>query len=419
MEEKSLKIYDTEKTFFNKVSNTLSKLLIPTKVGINGIIINMKRNNLLKSYDNYNANIRNENEDKKATAMKKYEDTYTLYLEAIDKNIMDSVYKKVKNDTANEFEKAALSKYYLISGLKNSEYAEYKYRKQKYLLELDYENIRYNEKNKLLEKYKGFYCSKMESLYKGIIKHYSVKLTENLTPAEKAEIYEKIFNTLEEYISNIFPLKIVNNESRIYKELSEEYEKYEKYSVGKLDQAEVIEKNMILLGISRKLFTHSLPLVVAEQCYIKLLKDTRALIVDTRIIKKREKAYELLLNLIDEYNLKVLSTKVYWDKPESRDEYKEFWNKYKELTVKKSSDEMEFIKQREILFITYDLKYVGKNENKYCKIIKFYKDRLVELGILRKMPNKCTTKKGHFIKNISKIEEKNRSKIKQRIKSKI
>ena len=319
----------------------------------------------------------------------------------------------------HEFEKAALSKYYLISGLKNSEYAEYKYRKQKYLLELDYENIRYNEKNKLLEKYKGFYCSKMESLYKGIIKHYSVKLTENLTPAEKAEIYEKIFNTLEEYISNIFPLKIVNNESRIYKELSEEYEKYEKYSVGKLDQAEVIEKNMILLGISRKLFTHSLPLVVAEQCYIKLLKDTRALIVDTRIIKKREKAYELLLNLIDEYNLRVLSTKVYWDKPESRDEYKEFWNKYKELTVKKSSDEMEFIKQREILFITYDLKYVGKNENKYCKIIKFYKDRLVELGILRKMPNKCTTKKGHFIKNISKIEEKNKSKIKQRIKSKI
>ena len=69
---------------------------------------------------------------------------------------------------------------YLITGLKDSEYAEYKYRKQKYLLELDYENIRYNEKNKVLEKYKGFYCSKMESLYKGIIKHYSVKLTERL-----------------------------------------------------------------------------------------------------------------------------------------------------------------------------------------------------------------------------------------------
>lgn len=398
MEEKSLRIYNTEKTFINKVTNKLSKLLIPTKVGINGIIISMKRNNLIKAYENYNANLRNDNEDKKAIAVRKYEDAFTLYLEAIDKNIMDSIYKKVKNDTANEFEKSALSKYYLITGLKDSEYAEYKYRKQKYLLELDYENIRYNEKNKVLEKYKGFYCSKMESLYKGIIKHYSVKLTERLTPAEKAEIYDKIFNTLEEYISNIFPLKIVNNDSKIYKELSEEYEEYEKYSVGKLDQAEVIEKNMILLGISRKLFTHSLPLVVAEQCYIKLLKDTRALIVDTRIVKKREKAYKLLLDLIDEYNLKVLSTKVYWDKPETRNQYKEFWNEYREISKLQKTDKKEFEKQREILFIVNDLKQVSKNENKYYKIIKFYKDKLVELGVMKKMPNKCASREGKFMK---------------------
>lgn len=396
MQEKSLRIYDTEKTFMSKVTNKLSKLLIPTRVGINGIVISMKRNSLIKAYENYNANLRNENEDKRAAATKKYEDAFTLYLEAIDKNIMDSVYKKVKNDTASEFEKNALSKYYLITGLKDSEYAEYKYRKQKYLLELDYENIKFNEKNKLLEKYKGFYCSKMETLYKGIIKHYSVKLTENLTPAEKAEIYEKIFDTLEEYIANIFPLKIVNNDSKVYKELAEEYDKYEKYSVGKLDQAEMIEKNMILLGISRKLFTHSLPLVVAEQCYIKLLKDTRALIVDTRVIKKREKAYSLLLGLIDEYNLKVLSTKVYWDKPENRNEYKAFWNKYKQISEIKNKEEQD--KQKEILFITSDLKQVSKNENKYYKIIKFYKNKLVELGVMRQMPNKCVTKEGEFIK---------------------
>lgn len=398
MQEKSLRIYDTEKTFMSKVTNKLSKLLIPTKVGINGFVISMKRNSLIKAYENYNSFLRSDNEDKKAQATKKYEDAFTLYLEAIDKNIMDSVYKKVKNDTANEFEKNALSKYYLITGLKDSEYAEYKYRKQKYLLELDYENIRFNEKNKVLDKYKGFYCSKMETLYKGIIKHYSVKLTENLTPAEKAEIYDKIFDTLEDYISNIFPLKIVNNDSKIYKELAEEYDKYEKYSVGKLDQAEMIEKNMILLGISRKLFTHSLPLVVAEQCYIKLLKDTRALIVDTRIIKKREKAYCLLLNLIDEYNLKVLSTKVYWDKPENRNQYKEFWNKYKEIANLERSNKEEYNKQKEILFITNDLKQVSKNENKYCKIIKFYKNRLAELGVMRNMPNKCVTRDGEFIK---------------------
>ena len=412
MQEKSLRIYDTEKTFMHKVTNKLSKLLIPTRVGINSIIINMKRNSMLKAYENYNEYAKSDNEEKKAVALKKYEDTFTLYLEAIDKNIMDSVYKKVKNDTATEFEKAALSKYYLITGLKENEFAEYKYRKQKYLLELDYDNIRFNEKTKILEKYKGFYCSKMETIYKGIIKHYSVKLTENLTSAERAELYEKIFGTLEEYIANIFPLKSENKESKIYKELQEEYNQYEKYSVGKLDQAEVIEKNMILLGISRKLFTHSLPLVVAEQCYIKLLKDARALLVDTRIVKKKEKAYEILLKLIDEFNLKVLSTKVYWDRPESRKEYKEFWRDYLRIADLKKIDEKEFEKQREILFITNDLKQISKNENKYCKVIAIYKEKLVELGVMKKMPNKCATKEGIFVKLSKEAKEAKKAKAK-------
>ena len=76
---------------------------------------------------------------------------------------------------------------------------------------------------------------------------------------------------------------------------------------------------MVLIALSRKLFTHSLPLIVAEQCYIKLLKDVRSLIVDTKIAKKREKAYALLIKLIEEYNTKLLSTKVYWDKPEKKE----------------------------------------------------------------------------------------------------
>lgn len=404
MEERSIRVYSTEKTFFSKLSNTLSKMFIPTKVGFNSIMISMKRNNVLKAYDNLVANIREENEEKKAALTKKYEDTYSLYLDAIDKNIMDSIYKKVKNNSANEFEKNALSKYYMIVHLKENEYVEYKYRKQKYLLELDYESILNAEKEKAIEKYKGFYCSKMESLYKGIIKHYSVKLTDKLTGAEKEEVYTKIFSTLEEYITNIFPLKLKNNNSKIYKEIATEYEQFETFTIGKLDQNDVIEKNMILLGISRRLFTHSLPLVVAEQCYIKLLKDLRALIIDTRVIKKQEKAYKLLLDLIEEYNLKLLSTKVYWDKPEDRKEYRDFWKKYKEIEDMREKDLKEYKKQKEILFVTADLKQVRKNENKYLKIIQFYKDKLVQLGVMRKMPNKCVSE-GKYTKFIIKLEE--------------
>ena len=39
---------------------------------------------------------------------------------------MDSIYKKVKNNSASEFEKKALSQYYEITRLKEPEYIEYK-----------------------------------------------------------------------------------------------------------------------------------------------------------------------------------------------------------------------------------------------------------------------------------------------------
>ena len=53
MEEKSLKVYDTEKTFFSKITNTLNKILAPGKMGLNSMIISMKRNNVLKNYEHY------------------------------------------------------------------------------------------------------------------------------------------------------------------------------------------------------------------------------------------------------------------------------------------------------------------------------------------------------------------------------
>lgn len=397
MEGKSLRVYNTDRTFFSKITNTITKLLIPTKVGINGVLISIKRNSLLKAYENFTLSS-NLEEEKKEALSKKYEDVYTLYLDAIDKNIVDSVYKKVKNNTATDFEKDALSRYYLIVHLKENDYTEYKYRKQKYLLELDYQTVLDSEKEKLIERYKKFYCYKMENIYKGILKYYSIKLADNLTLVAKDEIYNKIFATLEEYIVNILPLKFKSNSTELYKEIVGEYEGFEKYTVGKLDQNEIIEKNMILLGISRRLFTHSLPLMVAEQCYIKLLKDVRSLIVDTRIIKKQEKAYSLLIKLIEEYNMKLLSTKVYWDKPNLRQEYRKFWDEYKKLEHLKDENEEKYLKEKEILFITNDLKQVLKNENKYFKIIKFYKNKLVELGVMKELKNSCTTYAGTYVK---------------------
>ena len=370
MEERSLRIYNSEKTFFSKLTNTLTKIIVPTQIGINSVLISMKRNNVLKAYEGTLEDT--ENQEKKESAKKKFEDVYALYLEAVDKHIMDSIYKKVKNDTATDFEKNALSKYYTVIHLKDSEYLEYKYRKQIYLLELDYQSLKRSEKTKLLDKYKTFYIKEMDVLYKGLLKHYSIKLADNLTYGTKEETYNKIFATVEEYIVNVLPLKFEQSKSKEYAQILEDYNNFEKFTVGKLDQNDNIEKNMILLSISRKLFTHSLPLIVAEQCYIKLLKDVRSLIVDTKVVRKQEKAYSLLIKLIEEYNIKLLSTKIYWDKPSDREEYKEFWKKYQKISELKGINNAEYNEQIEILFITNDLKKVYANENKYYKIIKFY-----------------------------------------------
>ena len=384
VEEKSLKITGANKTFFNKLTTTLNKFLIPTRVGLNGLLISAKRNNLIKAYDRFSEE--KYEPDEKDTYEKKYEEAYTAYLESLDKYVMDSIYKKVKNNTATEFEKDALSRYYGVISLKENEYVEYKFRKQKYLIELDKESVNISKKDKTIEKYNKFYVSKMDWLYKGILKNYSIKLadTMNVYDSSKEWIYIKIFNTLEEYIKEILTMKIKAEEEQ-YAEIKADFDRYEAFTVGKLDQRDQIEKNMLLLGISRKLFTHSLPLAVAEQCYMKLIKDARALVQDTKIAARREKAYNTLIDLIEDYSIRLLSTKVYWDNMQDREKFKKFWHEYKVIERLKEKDYIEYIKQKEVLFIKDDIQKIKNDKYDYSNLIKYYKRKLVDYEVMKEL----------------------------------
>ena len=393
MEERSLKVIEPNTTFFNKISNTISKLLIPGKIGLNGMLISIKRNNVIKYYENYKKLEKSDDVSKKDGALNRYEESYTLYLESIDKFIMDSVYKKVKNGSATVFERDALSNYYNIVRLKETEYLEYKYRKQKFLLELDFENFKNSGKEKLIEKYKGLYVEKMDALYKGILKNYSIKLSDGIRSQATGlvHLYKSIFETLEEYIKKVVPIKLeIDKDNENYETILAGYEDYEKFSVGKLDEKEYLEKNMILLGLSRVLFTHSLPLVAAEQCYNKLLRDLRSLISTMTNEKKKEEAYKMLIKLIEDYNVKLLSTKVYWENTNEREKYKTFWNKY---SNSKTPEE------KEILALQRELSQIDNISPKNKELRRFYKSKLVKFGVMKNLKNSFVTgQKAKYIK---------------------
>jgi len=374
MEQRSLRVVETNKTFFSKITNTISKILIPTKIGINGLMISIKRNSLIKAYEAYNSE---QVAEKKELLAQKYEDAYALYLEAIDKHIMDSVYKKVKNGTATAFEKDALSKYYLIISLKDKHYIEYKYKKQEYLLRIDYETVKVMKKESLVQKYNELYVSKMNSLYKGLLKCYSVELADGVIINKN--IYDKIFETLETYVLEILPINLPNLKDN--KELIEEYEKYEQKTIGKLDERDKIMQKVALIGISRHIFTHSFPLVATEKCYLEIIKNVQELILKQKNELKRDKTYKTLYDVIEEYNLKLLSTKIYWDKPEEKEEYKKFWANYNKANKN----------EKKILVLRYEVKRLNKSEAQNKAIIKLHKEKLVKLGAMKELKDTCKT----------------------------
>ena len=286
----------------------------------------------------------------------------------------------------------------MVVSLKEKQYLEYKYRKQEYLLKVDYESVTNLKKESIIEKYNKFYTAKMDTLYKGLLKNYSIQLADTVSSKVDSidNTYDKIFSTLETYISNVLPIKLRISNKENYKNIIEDYEKYESMLVGKLDERDRIRQKMVLLGISRELFTHSLPLIAAEQCYEKLINDVRNLIANSKTKARRDTTFELLIELIEEYNIRLLSTKVYWDKPEKREEYKKFWNKYKE--IKKIEDIKEQNKQKQVLFLKNDLKDLNRSKENNKLIIKCIKQKLLELGAIRQVKNNCKTLTGEFKK---------------------
>ena len=140
-----------------------------------------------------------------------------------------------------------------------------------------------------------------------------------------------------------------------------------------------------LLGVSRKIFIHSLPLAATEKCYNQILKQVRTLIVNSKNETKREQAYETLFEVMEDYNVKILSTKVYWDRPEERQAYKKFWEKYE-----KAKDDAN---KKQILLLKQDLKELKKLRKENIAIIDLHKQKLTKMGVIKTIGTSAKTYK--------------------------
>ena len=123
------------------------------------------------------------------------------------------------------------------------------------------------------------------------------------------------------------------------------------------------------------------------------------LVQDTKIATKREKAYSVLIKVMETYYTKLLATKVYWEKPQDREKFREFINKYKKIEALKEADFIEYIKQKEVLFIKNDMPKLHEDKTDYSKLIKYYKRKLVDYEVMREI--KTFKSEGKYIKKVA------------------
>lgn len=287
---KTLKIITTNTNFIGRVASTIRNILVPTKIGMNSFLISMKRRAYIKA-DKLLEKIKSvPSKTQREEAERRYNTAYEEYLEAVDKYIMDSIYAKVRTDRANKIEKKALADYYKINTNKSEQYEEYKCKKQLFLLALDYKLLKVSGK-KIDEKYEEIFALKSTKIYRNLLKNYSVRLADNrlVSIEKKNSIYMEIFRCLAEYVKEILPLEMKHSKVNKYAKIQGEIDKYNSY-LGKLDEKDNLERTIILLNLSRTLFTHSLPMPIIEECFRKTFKRYKNTSYESRSKSQKRKS---------------------------------------------------------------------------------------------------------------------------------
>lgn len=393
MPELQLKVVkNTGDGILGKALNNLNKVLYSSGGGLFNLVINSKRNALLRASSNYEELASIAKESKRNAVTEKYEKAYDNYLNVLEKYIKENIYTRAQKKVSTIKENKILSEYYEINALKGTEYCEYRYRRQMMLLAMDFENILATKSGYFLEKYEKFYVNVIEQLYKGTMRHYSIKLTNK--NEDKESVFGKIYDLVEGYINSVLP----------YVEQTEEVKKYidtYKNYVATIDlyakkEISALKRELYLLELGINIFSYCLPLLAAEECYLNIVSKARTVIPNTYITADKFEAYELLLDAIESYNYNVLAKKTAWDDDSKKQDFLNFWDKFMEYKKLEKMDLYEYKRLREILFITNDIKYLKKNSIPAKELLAYYRERMRQQGGLRELKNSVKKMEGKW-----------------------
>ena len=266
---RDLVIYKPNNSAFTRLNKLFSKILPKQKNSLNYILISIRRNNVIKKYNLF---LDNKKE------IDRFNEAYDLYIQALSDCIMNKIYKKVKHGVANDDEKNILSNYYYILKLKEDKYEEYSLRKQKYLLLLDYEQIK---QEKIFDSFKEVYLFKIEEIYNKLLELY-----------DNNEIIESIIETLDEY-SKDFTI-FGREEEKRYKTQETEH--------NEDDIIEKIQKEEMLLDLSKIKFKSIISEKSNNSIYIRIIEDLNDWLNNNINKNNFKEIFNLLLRIIKKYS---------------------------------------------------------------------------------------------------------------------
>ena len=384
MAELQLKVVkNTGEGVLGKALNNFNKVLYSGNA-LYHFVIQSKRNALIKESANYENMTQIVHESKRNAVADKYQKTYDNYLDTLEKFITDTVYTRVQKRISTLKENKLLSSYYEINALKGNEYCEYQYRRQMMLLSMDFETILATKTGYFLEKYTRFYTNVMDNLYRSSMRHYAVKLTNQ--GEDKSVLFTKIVDLVEDYIKHVLPY-LPQTDGR--KSIMESYDKY----VAVIDlyakkEMNAIKRDLYLLELGLTIFSYCLPILAAEECYIDLIQRCRVAVPNMYITADKFEMYNILLDAIESYDENVLARKTVWEHETDRISFETLWDKFSEYKKLARIDFNEYKRLREILLVREEMRQIGKENNGLKELRGYYRERMKQLGGLRKFHNR-------------------------------